>query len=107
MKAFEFGITGYEAKRNGNTLFIYELDHEGDRLHAEPLEITLTDLELLTDEAVRLQAYYNPTCQEVTDARADLENARGETGEAFELALTMYMDIANRHKEASGCTVTH
>lgn len=107
MKSFEFGITGYEAKRNGNTLFIYELDHEGDRLHAEPLEITLTDLELLTDEAKRLQVYYNPTCLEVTYARTNLETARGTKGDVFEKELIAYMDIANRHKEATGCTVMH
>ncbi len=107
MKAFEFNITGYDVKRNGNTLFLWELDSQSDRVNMTPLEITLTDLQLLMDEAERLQGYYNPTCQEVTDARTDLENARREVGEAFELALTLYMDIANRHKEASGCTVMH
>lgn len=107
MKEFDFGIAGYEATRNENTLHIYQLDHEGDRISMIPLEITMTDLGLLMNEAERLQAYYNPTCSEVTSARTDLENARGKTGHEFEAALTIYMNIANRHKEASGCTVVH
>jgi hypothetical protein len=107
MKAFEFNIKGYEAKRNGNTLFIWELDHEGDRLHAVPLEITLNDLSVLVDESERLQAYHNPTCSEVTDARTDLENARGKSGHDFEVALSLYMSVANRHREGSDCTVMH
>ena len=107
MKAFEFNITGYDVKRDGNMLFIHELDHQGDRLSLIPLEITVSDLQSLMDESERLQAYHNPLCSEVTAARTELENARGRTGHEFEVALTLYMSIANRHREASGCTVLH
>lgn len=111
MKAFEFNIGNYEVKRNGDTLLIWELDHEQDRINVIPLEITLTDLQLLTDEAVRLQDYYNPACQEVKDARADLENARvmkvPVSKVTFEEALKAYMDISARHREAFQCDVFH
>lgn len=107
MKAFEFNIGNYEIKREGNTLFIWELDHEGDRFRAAPLEITLSDFNMLVDESERLQAYHNPTCSEVMHARTDLENARGKSGHDFEVALSLYMSVANRHREASDCTVMH
>lgn len=113
MKAFEFNFTGYEAKRNGNTLFVWELDSQGDRLNSRPLEITVYDLNMLIDESERLQAHYNPTCSEVTAARTELENARdsrsagGEGGDAFELALQAYTDVLIRHREAFSCKVFH
>ncbi len=107
MKSFEFNITGYDAKRNGNTLFIWELDSQGDRLNVSPLEITVSDLNALMDESERMQAYHNPICLEVTHARTDLEDARRESGDVFESVLIMYTDVAIRHKEAFGCIVTH
>lgn len=113
MKAFEFNFTGYEAKRNGNTLFVWELDSQGDRLNISPLEITVSDLYMLIDESERLQAFHNPTCTEVSAARTELENARdrrpagGEGGGAFDLALELYTDVLARHREASTCRVFH
>lgn len=112
MKAFEFNISGYEARRNGNTLLIWELDSEGDRLYAAPLEITVNDLHLLLSESDRMQAYHNPLCSEVTAARTKLENARdkrtgGGENDVFDIALQAYTDVLIRHREASTCKVLH
>ncbi len=112
MKSFEFGIAGYEIKRDGNTLFVWELDHEGDRLNVRPLEITRTDLDLIMDESERLQAYNNPPCSEVMYARTGLENARdrrsaGGESDDFDSALEEYTDVLIRHREASLCRVHH
>jgi len=108
MKAFEFSITGYEAKRNGNTLFIWELDSQGDRLNISPLEITVSDLSSLIDESEKLQRFYNPTCLEVTSARTNLETARkAKTEGVFALALQAYMDVYYRHVEAFKCEAFH
>lgn len=109
MKAFEFGITGYEIKRDGNTLFIWELDHQDDRLNMRPLEITSTDLTIIMEESERLQAYNNPTCSEVSAARTRLENARagGVDEDVFNTALEDYTDVLIKHREASLCRVHH
>lgn len=107
MKSFEFGITGYEIKRDRNTLFVWELDHDGDRFNIRPLEITVSDLSSIIEESERLQAYHNPTCIEVTHAHTDLNNARGKNDDDFNIYLSAYTDVAYRHRISSGCMLMH
>lgn len=110
MKSFGFKIQGYEVKREGNSLTIWELDYDGERMGN--IEVTFNDMGQILAEAERLQAWHNPTCIEVSAARTKLENARdkrsgGGKSDDFDAALQAYTDVLMRHREASTCLVLH
>ncbi len=107
VKAFDFTVSNYTVRRNGDELSIWFDDEEN---YSSPmhLEITIQDILGIIDESTRLYDHHHPSCNVVSAARYRLENSRSGPGhEKFDDALKAYMDIATRHRENTSCKEFH
>ncbi len=114
MNSFKFVIGDFEVTYQDGVLLIEQSETDEDQYsnYLGQIEIGMETLLKIHAEAERLYPLHNPSCNEVSAARIQLENARDKrtvaaNNNGFEEALRTYMDISAKHKAAFGCQIFH
>ena len=114
MNSFTFVIGDFEVTYRDGVLTIEQSETDEDNYsnYLGQIEIGMETIFKIHAEAERLYPLHNPSCNEVSAARVQLENARVKgkavaNGNGFEEALKAYMDISSKHKAAFDCQVFH
>lgn len=114
VNSFKFVIGDFEVTHQDGVLLIEQSETDEDNYsnYLGQIEIGMETLLKIHAEAERLLPLHNPSCNEVSAARTQLEYARDKRTVAagnngFEKALQAYMDISAKHKAAFDCQILH